>query len=440
METNSRLELAHWVAQAAKAAGADDAKVDITNSRQVEVEFRDGQLDNLKESTQNSLNLNIYADNKYTGHSTNDLRKDSLGRFVRDAVAMTKFLSEDLFRQLPDPKYYRGMSEVQLDLIDPAYGDVTADQRVAVAKELYELVASKSDKIISSTAGYYDSFSESVKVHTNGFEGLTAGTSFSVGAEVTIDDGSGGRPSDWDYATCRHRSDLPQAATQAAAAVERALAQIGQTKIESGVRDMVIHNRSAWRPIVSIQGPMGGRAIQQKRSFLDGMVGKKVGSELMTFVDDPFIPRGHNSRHYDDEGMSTRKRTLVDKGVLTEYLIDCYYGRKLEMDPTGGSVSNLVIPPGDKSLEEMIASVENGILVNSFNGGNSNGTTGDYSWGISGMLIENGKIIKPVNEMNISGNLIELWSNLVAVGNDPYPYSSLRRPSLHFANVEFSGI
>ena len=88
----------------------------------------------------------------------------------------------------------------------------------------------------------------------------------------------------------------------------------------------------------------------------------------------------------------------------------------------------------------MIASVENGILVNSFNGGNSNGTTGDYSWGISGMLIENGKLIKPVNEMTISGNLIELWSNLVGVGNDPYPYSSLRRPSLHFKEVQFAGI
>ncbi|MEE8576072.1 MAG: metallopeptidase TldD-related protein, partial [candidate division Zixibacteria bacterium] len=150
--------------------------------------------------------------------------------------------------------------------------------------------------------------------------------------------------------------------------------------------------------------------------------------------------RGLNSRHYDSEGMSTHKRTLLDKGVLSEFLIDSYYARKLGVEPTGGSTSNVTFGPGDKSLDEMIASVDKGILVTSFIGGNSNSTTGDYSWGLQGMMIEKGKIGRPVNEMNISGNLIDLWGNLVAMGNDPYEYSSLQRPSMHFTDVNFSGI
>ncbi len=440
MNTKERLELAHWVANTAKGLGASDAAVDISNSRAVEIEYRDGQLDKVKESTQNSLNIDVYVDNKFSGHSTNDLRRDSLGKFVEDAVNMTKYLTKDQFRKLPDPKYYQGIKDIELDLIDPGYDDIQADQRVKLAADLQKLTASKSDKIISSTAGYYDSDSESIKVHSNGFEGVKRTTSFSTGVEATVDDGEGGRPSDWNYATTRYLKDQPSTIELAKGVVDKALAKIGQTKVDSGVYDMIVYNRAAGNPIYAFYGPMTGRSIQQKRSFLDGKLGEKIASDKLTLIDDPFIKRGLASRHYDGEGMVARKRTLIEKGVLKEFLIDCYYGRKLEMEPNGGSTSNLILEYGDQSLEEMIKSVTKGILVTSFIGGNSNGTTGDFSWGLQGMLIENGKIIKPVNEMNISGNLIELWKNCVAMGNDPYIYSSLRRPSLHFKEVQFSGL
>lgn len=440
MTTKERLELAHWVAASAKAAGAAEAAVDISNSRAVEIEFRDGQLDRVKESTQNSLNINIYVDNKFSGHSTNDLRRDSLGRFVSEAVAMTKYLSKDEFRGLPDPKHYQGLVEQDLELIDHRYEAIQADQRVKMASDLQEMTSAKSDKIISSTAGYYDNESESVKVQSNGFEGVRLTTSFSYGAEVTIDDGDGGRPSDWDYATTRFLSDMPDPEKLAASAVDKALAKVGQEKVASGVYDMVVFNRTAAQPIFGLYGPMTGRALQQKRSFLDGKLGEKIASDKLTIIDDPFVTRGLGSQLYDGEGMVTRKRPLIEKGVLKEFLIDCYYARKLGVEPTGGSTCNMVFEYGDKSLDQLIAGVKKGILVNSFIGGNSNGTTGDFSWGLIGMLIEDGKIIKPVNEMNISGNLLELWGNLVEMGNDPYPYSSTARPSLYFKDVQFSGL
>ena len=440
MNTKQTLELAHWVAKSAKAAGASDAAVDIANSRDVEIEFRDGQLDKVKESTQNSLNINVYADGKFSGHSTNDLRRESLGKFVKDAVAMTKYLSEDKFRLLPDPKYYKGLKEMDLELIDGDYDSVVADQRVKMAKDLQLATSSKSDKIISSTALYFDNESESVKVQSNGFEGVRKTTSFTNGIEVTIDDGNGGRPGDWNYTTTRFLNDMPDAESMAQITVDRALAKIGQAKIESGKFDMIVTNRAASKPIYAMYGPITGRALQQKRSFLEGKLGEKIASENLTIIDDPFIKRGLGSRLYDGEGMVTRKRSIIEKGVLKEYLIDCYYARKLGVDPTGGSTTNLTFEYGDKSLDDLIKNVTKGILVTSFIGGNSNSTTGDFSWGLMGMLIEGGKIIKPVNEMNISGNLTDLWGNLVAVGNDPYIHSSLRRPSLHFKEVSFSGI
>ncbi|MEA1980604.1 MAG: TldD/PmbA family protein [candidate division Zixibacteria bacterium] len=440
MKTKERLELAHWVVNTAKTAGVAEAAVNIGNSRAVEIEYRDGQLDKVKESTQNSLNIDIYVDNKFSGHSTNDLRRESLSRFVNDAVAMTKYLTEDEFRKLPDPKYYKGIKDIDLDLFDGEYDKIMADQRVKYASDLQKAVSSKSDKIITSTAGYYDNDSESIKVHSNGFEGIRRTTSFSVGVEATVEDKNGGRPSDWNYATTRYLKDMPDSESLAKGVVEKALAKIGQTKIESGTYDMIVFNRAAGKPIYSLYGPMTGRALQQKQSFLDGKIGEKIASDKFTIVDNPFIERGLGSRHYNGEGMVAKKRTLIEKGVLKEFLVDCYYARKLGVEPTGGSTSNLVFEYGDKSLEQMIKNIKKGILVNSFIGGNSNNTTGDFSWGLAGMLIENGKIVKPINEMNISGNLIELWSNLVDVGNDPYEYSSLRRPSLHFKDVQFSGV
>ena len=138
--------------------------------------------------------------------------------------------------------------------------------------------------------------------------------------------------------------------------------------------------------------------------------------------------------------MAAKKRVLIDKGVLKTFLIDNYYARKLGVEPTGGSTSNVVFDYGTRSLDEMVASMKKGILVTSFIGGNANSTTGDFSVGIVGIYVEDGKIVRPVNEMNIAGNQKDLWNQLVEVGNDPYIYSSTRRPSLYFKDIHFSGI
>jgi len=157
-------------------------------------------------------------------------------------------------------------------------------------------------------------------------------------------------------------------------------------------------------------------------------------------TDEPFIVKGFGSRFFDGEGLSAQKRVMIAKGVLTNYYIDTYYGKKLGMAPTSGSGSNTVFEYGSKSLEEMIRNLKRGILVTGFIGGNSNSTTGDFSFGIVGMLIENGVIVKPVNEMNISDNAKEFWHRLTETGNDPYPYSATLMPSMRFDSVSFSGI
>jgi PmbA protein len=131
---------------------------------------------------------------------------------------------------------------------------------------------------------------------------------------------------------------------------------------------------------------------------------------------------------------------IVEAGVLKAYYIDTYYGKKLQMAPTTGGPSNVVWTLGDKDQAALLAAMKEGILVTGFLGGNSNGLTGDFSLGVQGFRVRGGKLAEPVGEMNISGNHLELWKKLAAVGNDPDPYSSMKTPTLVFEGVQFAGV
>ena len=440
MKPDSRLELAGWVVKQARKLGAAEVAVNISKSRDIDITMRERKIDTLKESTQNSLSLDLLVDGRYSGHSTNDLRRESLTGFVEQAVAMTRYLGEDPYRRLPDPKYYAGQARKKLGLRDKSYESLSSEDRVRMARAIDDAALAMGDAVITCSAGFSDSSWEVTKVQSNGFEGERSGTSFSAGAEATVKDPAGGRPSDWNWRTVTHRKDMGELQELGQGAVERALAKVGQGKMASGRYAMLIENRAASRLLGSYYRAMTGQALQRKSTFLDGMLGEKAGSKHFNWIDDPFIEGSSGSRLFDGEGMATKKRVMIDEGVLKEYFIDNYHANKLGVEPTTGGTTNMIITPGTRSLDDMRADMEQGILVTGFIGGNSNSTTGDYSFGIMGAYVEDGKIVRPVNEMNISGNLKELFHKLVETGNDPYVYSSWRRPSLRFDEIEFSGL
>lgn len=440
MNNKERLELAEWAVDYTLKSGANETGIAISNSRDIEIEYRNKKLEKLQESTRNSLNLQIYANHKYSSHSTSDLRKDELKKFIEEAVSATKYLSEDQFRSLPDPKYYPAQTNADLKLKDAQYDKVQSDERVKIASEIEKEAMAVSDKIISSTAGYYDTYYENVRVHSNGFKGESSGTVFSAGAEVTVNDEGGGRPEDWFYASTHFKDEIPSPEILGKEAAKRALRKIGQKKIESGKYTMLVENRTSSRLLSVFSGAITARSIQQKSSFLDGMLDKKIASEKLTVIDNPLLEKGMNSRLFDGEGIAAKKRIIIDKGVLKCYLVDNYYGKKLGWEPNGGSTSNIMLEYGSKSFDELLKTIDKGIVITGFIGGNSNSTTGDFSFGIVGLYVEKGQIIKPINEMNISGNAKEVWNQLVEIGNDPYAYSSWRMPSLLFDGIQFSGI
>ena len=167
---------------------------------------------------------------------------------------------------------------------------------------------------------------------------------------------------------------------------------------------------------------------------------QKVFNDKVTIIDEPHLVKSSGARYFDGEGISTKKRNIFDAGVLNMYFIDTYNANKLNMPQTISSPSILTMPGGSKDAEGLAGALDKGIFVTGFNGGNCNPTTGDFSYGIEGFLIEKGKITQPVSEMNITGNMLTLWSNLAEIGNDARLSSSRRIPSLLFENVDFSGM
>ncbi|HOW08908.1 MAG TPA: TldD/PmbA family protein [Bacteroidales bacterium] len=437
MNTTEKYSLAEMAIDHALRCGADQVSATIYENRSNDIEIRDQKIDSLKESNRSGLSINLYVNKKYSSHSTNRLKKEDLLKFIEEAVKATKFLAEDEFRALPDPELYYKGGGPDLQTFDPKLDTIDAKTKIDLAMNVLNEAYGKDERIISVSSYYSDSISSSVMVASNGFRGDSSNTRLSLTASVSMK-GETGRPNDyWNenalFFDRLVRKDI------GSKALERTRSKMNPKKLISGKYPVIVENRVSANLLYPIYQALTGSSLYQKQSFLIGKQNQKITSQLLSAVDDPLIPSGPGSRHFDDEGIAAVRRPIIENGILKSYYIDNYYGKKLGMKPNSGSSSNVICSTGNKNLKELIASVKKGVLITGFIGGNFNGSTGDFSYGIEGFYIENGGLVHPVNEMNITGNMNSFWLNLADLGNDFREGDSLRIPSLLFDNIDLSG-
>lgn len=438
MNTNEKYDLANQVIEHALKSGAEQVSVTIYENRSSNIEIRDQKIDSLKESNRSGLSISLYVDKKYSAHSTNRMKKEELFRFVEEAINATRFLAEDEFRSLPDSElYYKGGGS-DLYTYDPKLDSVDAKTKIDLANQALNEAYKKDDRIISVSSYYSDSISNSVMVASNGFKGDSGNTGVSLTVTVSLKSDTG-RPNDYWNENALFLDKL-KTTEIGEKALKRTINKIDPKKIISGKYSVIVENRVAGNLMYPLYTALQGSSMYQKQSFLIGKENKPIASGLLTAYDDPFIPSGPGSRLFDDEGLAAVKRPIIENGVLKSYYIDNYYGRKLGMKPTSGSSSNVVFNTGSRNLDEIIGSLKKGVFITGFIGGNCNGSTGDFSYGIEGFFIRDGKIIHPVNEMNITGNMNQFWFNLIELGSDIRENETIRIPSLLFENVDLSGI
>ncbi|MDR2466658.1 MAG: TldD/PmbA family protein [Prevotellaceae bacterium] len=439
MITEQDKQLARQMMDFARQKGCSACRISLGTGTENEFEYRNTQLEKLQQSSQNYMRATLFVDGRYGAYSTNRIELNELKKFIGNAIDSTRYLAEDPHRQLPPlERCYKGKESFD-ECYDSQFDTVRPDDKLNAAKAAAAEVYGSDPRIVSVTANYFDSDWFSYMIDSNGFEGQQSQTSYSLSAEVSIKGDGDARPESWWYDSALFWQQLKKEGI-GRKALERVMKKLGQKKIKSGKYPMLVDNMNSSRLLSPLISAMNGEALAQKNSFLADMLGKKIASDKLTLADEPHLPKAQGARRFDGEGVATQRRAVIEGGVLQTYFIDTYNANRLNMPPTVSGASVLTLKTGNKDLDGLAATLSKGILVTGFNGGNSNSNTGDFSFGVEGFLVERGKLVKPVSEMNVTGNLLALWANLQEVGNDVRLNSSWRMPSLLFDDVSFSGL
>lgn len=453
-------------------AGADKARASLSKNVMSIVATLDSEVDKVTSCLDRSITLNIFADGRYGTFSTNKLDRDSLWEFIHKAVGTTRMLAPDSCRDLPDPqRTAKDASDGnELGICDPAWSSVTPEQRIAFALEnsvsrqagrapltkFFErascvaVARQRSNsgpgeregwKLISEEGEYSDSEYWNYVVDSQGTKVLHSETSFEFFTELTIQDSRGHKYSGgWWEASPLLKDFHPEKVSQLA--LQEAVMQIGPKRCRSGQYRAVIDSEVSQKVLNPILNALNAFNIQQKNSFLTDTLGKQVFPAGLDIMDMPRIPGEACGKMFDSEGVATANHYIVKNGVVQEYFVNTYMANKLGIAPTVEDATRPFIPAfktQQSDRQALMAMCGDGILITDFCGGNSNPATGDFSYAIQGYRFKDGKIVHPVREMLITGNIVDLWSRLLAAGTDARRCRSKLTPTLAFDAVDFSG-
>ena len=413
-------------------AGASDARIIYNESDQTSVSLFNREVDKIHNASDCSVFLQLFVDGRYGTFSTNMLEEGSLREFIRNAVKLTKLLEKDECRHLaPKELCYKG--EGDLKILDPDAAGVTAEQGKALAVQMSEALCQRicAGPLQSCETEFGSSMDHEVLADTAGFCQERDASFFTLSAGCSFIDKDGSRPQSWwpDANVLFSKLDAERCAETA---YSRGMERLGARRVKAGKYDVVVENGSVAKFVSPLLSALSGSALQQNNSFLLDSLGKKLFPSRLTIVDNPHKPATFGARFYDGEGMATRKCNVIGEGVVSRYFLTSYYADKLKMEPTIDAVSVVEMVPDAGGMVSQMASVGKGVLITGFNGGNHNPITGDFSYGIEGFWFENGQKQFPIHEMNVTGNYLELWNRLAAVGNDPLTLFSMQLPSVSF--------
>ena len=442
--TREEIALAKHCLNFALEQGADKVRITLTKSLLNLVGLLNGEVDKTSHALDRSLQLQLFVEGKFGSFSSNRLEKEGLEAFIREAIDTVKMLEADAYRTLPAPERQAkdAVTGLELGLYDPAYESLTAETRRQMALSSMAWAKPRPEaswKLISEEGEYSDSVFDSLTLDSQGLEARHTETSFEIGYESTIEDAEGRHFSSYWWDATPRLKDL-QLKDCAEKACQRAVDQLSPQTVPSGKYTLILDTECASKVVTPLLSALGGYSLQQKNSFLMDSLGKQLFPQGLTILDAPRTPGDTGCRLFDSEGVATREMPIIENGVVKTYFLNTYISGKMEMEPTIEDATRVkVMPLGScKTQQDVLNQVKDGILVTGFNGGNSNPATGNFSYGIEGFLIQDGKRVHPVREMLITGDFLTLWSHLIAAAQDARPCLSKLVPTLAFTDVDFS--
>ncbi|MBL0088557.1 MAG: metalloprotease PmbA [Ideonella sp.] len=406
--------------------GASDAGAEVSEGAGLSVSVRKGEIENVERNRDKSLGVTVYVGQRRGNASTSDFSAAAIEQTARAAFDIARFTAEDPAAGLPDVEDLATAEEAarDLDLFHP--WSLDAEGAAALALRC-EDAAFATDRRITNSEGAATSAQQSHfwAGNSRGFRGGYASSRHSISVAPIAGKGAAMERDAW-YSSMRDAMALSSPEAVGRYAAERALSRLKGRKVPTCEVPVLFENTLAAGMLGALVQATSGGALYRRATFLLDSVGQRVMADHIDVDEDPFVLQGKASAPFDDEGVRTRKRRALDAGVVQGYYLSTYSARKLGLRTTGhaGGSQNLVLrsrltQPGDH-LEQMLRKLGRGLFVTELMGQGVNYVTGDYSRGAAGFWVEGGRIVHPVHEVTIAGNLREMFQHIAAVGADVY--------------------
>lgn len=446
------VEFAEKVVERARARGADAAEVYVRRGAETGIQIRNGEIENLEEGHPKSVGIRLWIGDRAASTYSTDFSDAAIDRVLGDTLELTKLVDPSPESRLPEPERLVKDADVPaLDTFDAAVRDISPARKLDAVKAMEAAAKAHDERITTSSgASWGDLVMEHALVNTHGFARGWRETWVSLGVSVIADDEGGKKRNGAWSSLARYVEDLEDPESIGRTAGERCVRQLGAGPVPTRKLPVVFDPRAAAALLGLLFSVLKGGAVERRSSFLVDGLGKPLGSELLNLVDDPTLPRGPASRPFDGEGLPARRTSFFERGVLESYALNCYYARKLGLEPTGHASrpssgrpgetsSNLFLLPGGRKPEEIVGEIESGFYCESMMGFGFNPATGDLSRGAGGRLIENGELTRPVSEVTISANFRDLFSRLDAVADDLVVDRPVASPTLRVSEMTLAG-
>jgi PmbA protein len=441
-------DLAVDLLKKARAAGADAADMLVAEGTEFSVTVRRGEVETLTDAGSKALGIRVFVGRRTASSYTSDFSPSALHALVENVVDMARVTGEDPAAGLPDEMV--APEAIELEMYDPSVPALPAAERIERARRAEATALAASPEITNSQGGSWSSGEgRIVFANSMGFVGGYETTSASLSV-VPVAEKDGRMERDYWYTSGRGLRDLLPPEEVGRIAAERTLRRLGARKVATAEVPVVFDPETAAELLGTLFSAMSGYSVFRNATFLKDRLGETVASPLLTVVDDGRRVRGLGSRPFDGEGLPTRRNVPLERGVLRHYLCDCYSARKIGAKPTGSArrgvgggpsvgAGNLYLEPGTEPPDAILGGVERGLYVTDLIGFGVDLVSGDYSQGAVGHWIEKGRLVHPVHEVTIAGNLKEMLLDVDAVGNDLEFRGSVAAPTLRIRKMTVSG-
>ncbi|MGR8946538.1 MAG: metalloprotease PmbA [Gammaproteobacteria bacterium] len=432
------LNLAEKALTRAKSLGCTEAEVGVRAGQGMTVTARNGELETLEHHQDKSLSITVFRNGSKGSAATTDFSEQSMAQTVSAANDIAEQSEADEFAGLLEAEYLATQIP-DLDLYHEWNTD--NEQLIEITLECdasAKQVDQRIEQIDDTSVNYYRGLS--AYANSSGFSGAYRASRYGISC-VVVANADGAMQRGYWYSSARDPADLQDHKTIGRIAGERTVRKLGARKIPTEKVPVLFEAPVAAGLFGHFISGISGGSLYRKASFLIDSKGKQIFPKLVTLDEQPHLKKGIASAPYDSEGGQTKQRLIVDEGVVQDYVLSAYSARRLGLKPTGnaGGVHNLLVSHGSNSFEQLIKTMNRGLIVTDLMGFGINMVTGDYSRGASGYWVEDGEIAFPVEEITVAGNLAEMFMHIVDIGNDVDRRGSIQSGSVLIESMTLAG-